>query len=52
MGEAPSLFGPIFNINRSVNGFGEKQDHGEQKGADYLYLSIFGTESAFCLLFL
>ena len=29
--------------NRSVNGFGEKQDHDEQKKAesDYLYLSVF-----------
>ena len=31
-GQAPSLFVPMLNINRLVNGFGEKQDHGEQKG--------------------
>ena len=40
----------LFDLH--VNGFGEKNNHGGQKGADYLYLSIFGMESAFSLLFI
>ena len=42
----------IILIDLHVNGFGEKKNHGEQKGADYLYLSVFGTEFSFYRQFL